>query len=137
MKTTTGPTAILDPIFGSEDRRWGGDSSIFGPEERRPPIFDFRSRRSKNPPIFNLRSSEPKLEELPPIFDLGPRRMGRRSDGRGGGGEWDFFSPRLKSERVSSLAGGGTSSSEERRAPPPSSTFSAEERRTCCDFVVI
>ena len=31
---TTGPMAIFDAIFGSEDRRWGG-SSIFGVEERR------------------------------------------------------------------------------------------------------
>ena len=79
VRGITGPTAIFDPIFGAEDRR---------------------------PPIFNFRSSKLKIEE-PPIFDLRPRRMGRRSDER--------------------KRGGGTSSSEERRTPP-SSTFSA--RRT-------
>ena len=38
--------------------------------------------------IFNLRSSAPKIEKLPPFFDLRPRGMGRRSNGRKG---WHFF----------------------------------------------
>ena len=68
--------------------------SFFGAEDRRPPIFDLRSRRSKNPPpssIFDLRSRRSKN---PPIFDLRPRRVGRRSDGRrGGGGTGLLFHP--------------------------------------------
>ena len=69
---STGPTAIFDPILGSEDRRW--DSSEMGRVLRRPSIFeeslilDLRVRRTKNP---HLRSSEPKDELFSPssIFE--------------------------------------------------------------------
>ena len=55
-----------------------------GPEDRRHPIFDLRNRRTKDPPsaIFDLRARRSKSP--PAIFDLRPRRIGRRSDGRRG-----------------------------------------------------
>ena len=43
--------------------RQGRMLSVPAPKIEEPPIFDLRSRRSKNPPIFNLRSSAPKIEE--------------------------------------------------------------------------
>ena len=122
VRGTTRPMAIFDPIFGSEDRRWGffvfkpekrrwgvlrrwdvlrnwggssknlrhlritppifeGPPSVFeepphlrssGFEDRRSPIFDLRSRRSKNLTIVNIRSSASKIEEsrLSSIFGL-------------------------------------------------------------------
>ena len=53
-------------------------------------IEDLRSRKTKKPPssIFDLR---PRRSKNPPIFDFRLRRMGRRSDGRPGGGWCDFF----------------------------------------------
>ena len=117
-------------------------SSFFGAEDQRTPIFDLRSRRSKNPPILNLRSSEPKIEE-PPSSIFGPEEWvdDRTEEGRGG---WDFFLRRTKKgegvglppsknderrgrgwefflRRTKKWGWGGTSSSEERRTPhlPP------------------
>ena len=60
-------------------------SSIFGAEDRRPPIFDLRSRRPKNFPIFNLRSWELKIEDTSSSI-FGPKNGSNGSDGRRRGG---------------------------------------------------
>ena len=78
---------IFDPIFGSEDRRWGGvlrlsgsknedgaGSSIFGVDGRRSKMglyTMFRLRRSKMGGSFDLRA--PNIVK-PPTFDFRPRK---------------------------------------------------------------
>ena len=94
MQGTSGkkPSIFEEPLPSSKNLRRLRrihPSLFFGAEDRRTPIFDLRSRRSTIFPtlIFDRRPSAPEIEE-PPIFDLRPRRRGRRSDERreGGGG---------------------------------------------------
>ena len=69
---------------GSENHRWG--SSISGSEDRRTsPYLRSSEPMIEESPIFDLRSSAPMIEGRPSIFDLRPRRTGRKSDRRGGG----------------------------------------------------
>ena len=107
------------------------------PLSSKSPIFDLRSRRSKNAPILNLRLSAPKTEE-PSIFDLRPRRMVRRSDGRRGRG-CDLFEDGVISKmgvlRFSGSEERGIpyfrfSNPEERRTPSHLVFSRTEERRT-------
>ena len=86
---TTGPMAIFDPIFGSEERKWEGFFDLRLRRSKMGGFFDLRTRRSKTPPfsIFysrtedrrtppHFRSSEPNIEEPPPfsIFGAEDRR---------------------------------------------------------------
>ena len=83
--STTEPMSIFDPIFGSEDRRWGGFFEDGGgslrntPSSKNHPHLRRTSPSSKNAPSLffdseyrstpHFRFSEPKIEEGP-IFNL-------------------------------------------------------------------
>ena len=84
---TTGPMAIFDPIFGSEDRRWGssifqaGDrrcgGRFFGAENRRwmgSSIFGFEERMSRV-----LRSFGSKIEDWEGFLRSSERQCQRPS----------------------------------------------------------
>ena len=105
------PSSSKNPFFEEPS-----PFSIFGAEDRRTPYS---------------RYSEPKIEEPnPPIFDLRPRRMVRRSDGRRRGVRL------LRKWGVPSKIGGVLrySGSEERRTPPIFDLRGLEERSTFNHF---
>ena len=91
---------IFDPLFGAGDSggyfglrsskiKNGAFTLSFGTEDRGWGFYDLRSRNIVEPPIFNFRSRiskntpssffDPKDRRTPSIYDLRSRRLGRRS----------------------------------------------------------